>query len=39
MIKEGEAAELSSIKSISEVRINQSNLKVEEVLGNESYIG
>jgi len=39
MIKEGEAVELPKIKSVSEIRINEVNLKVEEVSGNGSYFG
>jgi len=39
MIKEGEAVKLTGIKDISEVRINEVNLKVEEVAGNGSYFG
>ncbi len=39
IIKEGEAVKLSGIKKISEVRINEVNLKVEEVVGNGSYFG
>ena len=39
MIKEGESVKLKGIKSISEVRINEVNLKVEEVVGNGSYCG
>jgi len=38
-IKEGESVELKNIKKISEVRISEANLKIEEVLGNGSYIG
>ena len=39
MVKEGEAVKLAKIKKISEVRINESNLKIEEVEGNGSYFG
>ncbi len=39
MIKQGEAVKLSGIKERREVRINEVNLKVEEVIGNGSYFG
>lgn len=39
MIKEGEAVKLSDIKKVFEVRINEVNLKVEEVKRHESYFG
>ena len=38
-IKEGESVELAKIKNVSEIRINEVNLKVEDIKGNESYIG
>lgn len=39
MIKEGESVELKKIKGISEVRINEATLKVEEVKRHETYFG
>lgn len=39
IIKSGEAVKLARIKKISEVRISEVNLKVEEVAGNGSYFG
>ena len=39
MIKEGEAVELAKIKNISEIRISEATLKVEEVSGDGSYFG
>jgi len=38
IIKEGEAVELSKIKKISEIKINEVNLKVQEIDKHESYI-
>lgn len=39
IIKEGESVKLTGIKRISEIRVNEVNLKVEEVVGNGSYFG
>ncbi len=39
IIKEGVAVELSNIKKICEIRINEYNLKIAEVAGNGSYFG
>ncbi len=39
MIREGEAMELKDITEISDIRINEATLKVEEVKKGESYIG
>jgi len=37
-IKEGQALTLTKIKEIHEIRINEVNLKVEEVKRNTSYL-
>ena len=39
MIKTGEALELSNITKKSEIRINEENLKLEEIAGGGSYFG
>ena len=39
IIKQGESVKLTRIKKISEIRINEVTLKVEEVVGNGSYFG
>ena len=39
IIKQGESVELSNIKDKKEIRINEVNLKVEEVEGYGSYFG
>ncbi len=39
IIKEGEALKLKEIKKISEVRINEVNLKTEEIEKYETYFG
>lgn len=39
MIKQGEAVKLCGIKERKEIRINEVNLKVEDVIGNGSYFG
>jgi hypothetical protein len=39
MIKEGEALELTKIKKISEIRMNEATLKIEEVERHETYFG
>ena len=38
MIKEGEAFKLQGIKKISEIRVNEATLKVEEIKNEQKYI-
>ena len=38
MFHEGEAMNLKNIKSKKEIRINEANLKVEEINSEETYI-